>query len=180
MKRMMVFAMFAVLFATAHAQQERGEIRIPSGYQAHVEFSNLFYFKGGQTAFDLSTTHGACYSKNTFVGLGFGVHTKEDIVVGQLFASAKFITAPGKQVSPTVQARMGSFFNEGVHPYGELAFGIRCASARDFAFSILACASYYAPFDHDFDYWDESKLVYTYTTARVNLSCVGLRFGIEW
>ena len=72
------------------------------------------------------------------------------------------------------------FFNEGAKPYVDLSFGFRFASDRDFAFSIQACGSFYAPFNETESYWDSVTDKYITTSERRNLSSVGLRLGIEW
>ena len=184
MKKFFVLLFCATVFISVSAQTyvvtEKGTVRVPSGYQGHIEYSNLFYLEDGGTAMDISTTHGFYYTSNMFVGIGIGVHVAPDDGFVPVFASAKYIFNPRTRISPTIQMRMGSFFNEGAKPYGDLSLGLRFASDRDFAFSIQACASYYAPYDkteYTWDYITERELS---TTTRINLSCVGLRLGIEW
>ena len=180
MKKILVSLLFAAMAFTANAQDVNNGVRVPSGYQGHVEYSNLFYLKGGGTAMDISTTHGFYYTSNMFVGLGIGIHVAPDGGYVPIYAAAKYVFNYRTKVSPTLQMRMGSFFNEGAKPYGDLSFGLRFASDRDFAFSIQACASYYAPFDEVNSYWDYQGDTYTTTTTRMNLSSVGIRLGIEW
>jgi hypothetical protein len=180
MKKFVISLLFAAACLAANAQSTANEIKVPSGYQGHIEYSNLFYLKGGGTSMDLSTTHGFYYTPNMFVGIGIGVHAAPGDAFVPVYAAAKYIFNYKTRISPTLQMRMGSFFCEGAKPYGDLSFGLRFASDRDFAFSIQACASYYAPFDSVDEYWDINTNTYTTTTNRMNLSCVGLRLGIEW
>ncbi|MBO7417008.1 MAG: hypothetical protein J6U22_10595, partial [Bacteroidaceae bacterium] len=63
---------------------------------------------------------------------------------------------------------------------GDASFGLRFASDKDFAFSIQACASYYAPFDQTDYKWDYTLQREITETSRINLSSVGIRLGIEW
>lgn len=180
MKKILVSLLFAAMAFTAGAQDVINGVRVPSGYQGHIEYSNLFYVKGGGTAMDISTTHGFFYTSNMFIGLGMGLHVAPDGGYVPVYAAAKYVFNNRSKISPTLQMRMGSFFNEGAKPYGDLSFGLRFASDRDFAFSIQACASYYAPFDEVEDHWDSTLGMYATTTTRMNLSSVGLRLGIEW
>ena len=129
---------------------------------------------------EISTTHGFFYTTNMFVGLGIGFHVAPSDVYVPVYASAKYIFVPYARISPTLQCRMGSFFSEGAKPYGDLSLGLRFASDHDFAFSIQACASYFAPFDNNESYWDVTTDKYINKTSRINLSCVGIRLGIEW
>ena len=179
MKKFVFFTMFAALFMNVNAQTNVDGIRVPSGYQAHIEYSNMFYLDGG-TTMDLATTHGFFYTSNMYVGLGFGLHVNPKDVFVPVFAAAKYVFTPTKKISPTIQMRMGSFFNEGANPYGDMSLGLRFASNRDFAFSIQAWASYFAPFNYTEDYWDNHRESYVTTITKMNLSCVGLRLGIEW
>ena len=180
MKKIFVSLLFAAACLAANAQSDGNEVRVPSGYQGHIEYSNLFYLKGGETAMDISTTHGFYYTPNMFVGIGIGIHGAPGDAFVPIYAAAKYIFNYKTKISPTLQLRMGSFFHEGAKPYGDLSFGLRFASDRDFAFSIQACASYYTPFDIVDEHWDYNTDTYITTSKRMNLSCVGLRLGIEW
>ena len=177
MKKILISLLFAAVAFTANAQDVINGVRVPSGYQGHVEYSNLFYLKGG-TGMDISTTHGFYYTPNMFVGLGIGLHISPKDTYVPIYAAAKYIFNYKTKISPTVQLKMGSFFNEGAKPYGDLSFGFRFASDRDFAFSIQACGSFYAPVDYTDSYWDGDTFVTK--TERWNLSSIGLRLGIEW
>lgn len=178
MKKILVSLLFAAVVMTANAQTAT-EVRVPSGYQGHVEYSNLFYLKGG-TGMDISTTHGFYYTPNMFVGLGIGLHVAPKDTYVPIYAAAKYVFNYKSKISPTVQMKLGSFFSEGAKPYGDLSFGFRFASDRDFAFSIQACGSFYAPFDYTDGYWDSDTNTYVSKTERWNLSSVGLRLGVEW
>jgi hypothetical protein len=180
MKKILFSLLFAAMAFGANAQEVVNGVRVPSGYQGHIEYSNLFYVDGSNTAMDLSTTHGFYYTPNMFVGLGIGFHGAPGDVYLPIYAAAKYIFNYRTKVSPTVQMKMGSFFNDGAKPYGDLSFGFRFASDRDFAFSIQACGSFYAPFNVTETEWDYVNDKYITTTERRNLSSVGLRLGIEW
>ena len=179
MKKILISLLFAAVAFTANAQDVINGVRVPSGYQGHVEYSNLFYLKGG-TGMDISTTHGFYYTPNMFVGLGIGLHVAPKDTYVPIYAAAKYVFNYKSKISPTVQMKLGSFFSEGAKPYGDLSFGFRFASDRDFAFSIQACGSFYAPFDYTDGYWDSDTNTYVSKTERWNLSSVGLRLGIEW
>jgi len=180
MKKILVSMLFAVMAFTTNAQTVVNEVRVPSGYQGHLEYSNLFYVNGFETAMDISTTHGFYYTPNMFVGLGIGLHVAPGDAFVPIYAAAKYILNYRTKVSPTIQMKMGSFFHEGAKPYLDLSFGFRFASDRDFAFAIQACGSFYAPIDYTDSYWDSTGNTYITTTERMNLSCIGLRLGIEW
>ena len=154
-------------------------VRVPSGYQGHIEYSNVFFLEDSKTGMSLSTTHGFFYSDNMFVGLGIGVLVAPEDTYVPVFASAKYIFNPyGKKVSPTIQMRMGSFFNDGAKPYLDGALGLRFASNHDFAFSILVGGSYLAPIEYC--EWDYDRNGDYRVDVKRNLSCLSLRMGIEW
>ena len=180
MKKILFSLLFAAMAFGANAQEVVNGVRVPSGYQGHIEYSNLFYVNGFETGMDLSTTHGFYYTPNMFVGLGIGLHVAPGDAYVPIYAAAKYIFNYRTKVSPTLQMKMGSFFNEGAKPYVDLSFGFRFASDRDFAFSIQACGSFYAPFNETESYWDSVTDKYITTSERKNLSSIGLRLGIEW
>lgn len=178
-----VLALFAVTCAVSAQEVNQFGVRIPSGYQGNVEYSNLFYFKDGKTGMMISTTHGFFYTSNLFVGMGIGIHVAPDDTYVPVFAAAKYVVNH-KKISPVAQFRMGSFFTEGAKPYMDVAFGLRFASDKDFAFSIMAAGSYYSPFtivNNEYNYDPSTGLSgYTTTYEKYNLSCLSIRLGIEW
>ncbi len=183
MKKLFALLSLLVLPLSMMAQEtnEFG-VRVPSGYQGNIEYSNLFYLNGG-TGMMLSTTHGYFYTQNLYVGLGIGLHVAPDDVYVPVFAAAKYVVNH-KKISPVVQYRMGSYFTEGAKPYMDVAFGMRFASDRDFAFSIMAAGSYYSPYtivNNELVY-DPFTDGYNYVTSfeHGNMSCLSIRLGIEW
>lgn len=179
-KLLFAIAMLAVP-ALVSAQNNVEGVRVPSGYQAHIEYSNVFFLNDGKTGMSLTTTHGFFYTSNMHVGLGIGVIVAPQDTYVPVFTSAKYIFQPvGKKISPTAQMRLGSFFYEGAKPYADLALGLRFASERDFAFSILLAGSYYAPFDVEDWVYDPVTDRSNMTVEERNLSCISLRVGIEW
>lgn len=182
MKRVFVLmAMMALALTASAGDVIVNGIRVPSGYQAHVEYSNLVFLKDGETGMSLSTTHGFFYTENMHVGLGIGLIVAPDDVYVPVFTSAKYVFNPiGKRVSPTAQMRLGSVFADGAKPYADVAFGFRFASDRDFAFSVLMAGSYYAPFNTEVWTYNPVNNKDYYTIEERNLSCISLRVGIEW
>ena len=179
-KLLFAIAMLAVP-ALVSAQNNVDGVRVPNGYQAHIEYSNLVFLKDGKTGMSVSTTHGFFYTENMHVGLGLGLIVAPDDTYVPVFTSAKYIFSPvGKKVSPTAQMRLGSFFSDGAKPYADLALGLRFASDRDFAFSVLLAGSYYAPFEVESWIYDSATDNSYRSLDERNLSCISLRVGIEW
>ncbi len=176
---MAVPAMVSAQLITSGNRSTVDGVRVPSGYQGHLEYSNVYFLEDGKTGMSLSTTHGFFYTENMHVGLGLGVLVAPEDSYVPIFASAKYIFRPvGKKISPTIQMRMGSFFDEGAKPYADAALGFRFASDHDFAFSILMAGSYFAPID-TYEYVNDRNGGYSIEGKR-NLSCLSLRMGIEW
>lgn len=171
-------AMFGFSFAEVKAEND---IKAPEGYQAHLEQENIF-LRNGDTGTAFSTTHGFYYTDNTFVGLGFGLDFFGDgEVVAPFYASAKYLFSPNAKVSPTAQMRMGSYINsDRSKPYFDLALGLRFASSRDFAFSILVAGSYYSPYNRTDSYYDNIADRWIDSTIKRDLSGISMRIGIEW
>lgn len=155
-------------------------VKIPDGYQGHIEQENIYHFSTQDVAIGLSTTHGFFYTPHMFVGLGLGLHIAEDDVIVPFFTSAKYIFNNYKKISPTMQLRLGSYASEGVGAYGDLAFGLRFASNKDFAFSILLAGSYYSPKDETNWYYDDRTNTSYSVTEKLDFSGISLRIGIEW
>lgn len=182
MRKMILVAAMAIVGANSfNSAMAENNIKAPEGYQAHLEQSNTF-LKNGDTGTGFSTTHGFYYTENTFVGLGFGLNFYGDgEVVAPFYASAKYLLTPTSKVSPTVQMRMGSYINqEGSKPYFDFAAGLRFASSRDFAFSVLLAGSYFHPYNREHDYYDTSTDKWVTTIDKRDLSGISLRIGIEW
>lgn len=171
-------ALFGVSFTDAKAEVN---IKAPEGYQAHLEQSNIFMLDGN-TGVGFATTHGFYYTDNTFVGLGVGLNfVGEDEVVAPFYASLKYLFNPTAKVSPTIQTRVGSYFNsDRAKPYLDLAAGLRFASNRDFAFSILVAGSYYNPYVLEHDVYDCTTDRHLRWTSNYDPSGISVRIGIEW
>lgn len=178
-KALFALAAFLAVPALASAQNTLDNVRIPSGYQAHIEYSNVFFLKDGETGMSISTTHGFFYTDKMHVGLGLGLMVSPEETYVPVFTSAKYVFNHSR-IAPTAQMRLGSFFHEGAKPYADAALGLRFASDRDFAFSVLLAGSFFAPFkveDWTYDHTTDRSYV-TYFDR--NLSNLSLRVGIEW
>lgn len=161
-------------------QAIKNGVKIPEGYQGHIEQENIYHFSTQDVAIGLSTTHGFFYTPHMFVGLGLGLHIAEDDVIVPFFTSAKYIFNNYKKISPTMQLRLGSYASDGVGAYGDLAFGLRFASNKDFAFSILIAGSYYSPKDVTEWYYDDRTNSSYSVNEKIDYSGISLRIGIEW
>ncbi len=177
----MIIAVLALMGVSFTEVRAENNIKAPEGYQGHLEQSNIF-MKDGNTGTGFATTHGFYYTDNTFVGLGFGLNFLGDgEVVAPFYASCKYLFQPEAKVSPTFQMRMGSYFNnERAKPYIDAAIGLRFASNRDFAFSILVAGSYYNPYKSTDSYYDSVNNNYVERSVTYDPTSISIRMGIEW
>lgn len=167
------FMVCASLFSFAQEQ----EIRIPSGYQGYLEEGNLFHFDG-ESSINLSTTHGFYFNGHVFAGIGVGAEFNNDYILVPFYTSIKYVISNKKSVSPFFSMRLGSYLGYDQGAYGDAALGVRFATTKDFALSIMLGASYYDKFEGD-DYWDYVKGM-TVAGDEIDFSGISVRFGIEW
>ena len=111
--------------------------------------------------------------------MGFGIEFNEDRAFVPFYSNIRYQFNNTKVVSPIVSLRLGSFIGDNMGAYGDLAFGVRFASKRDFAVSVMVAGTYYDKvsqwvYDYDPIYGDISTHKY------VSPSGVSLRIGIEW
>lgn len=184
MKKSLLAVALAIFAITAFAQTEETKYRIPSGYQGFLEYGNTFVFdKEMQNTINLSTTHGFFMNEHTFVGIGLSIDFNNNHTLVPIYANMRYIFINNKAISPVLGLRLGSFMANNVGVYGDLTFGVRFASKRDFAISLLVSGTYYDNIKREREYWYEDEngfmqLEYKYDTY--NPSGVSLRIGIEW
>ena len=181
MKKSILTIVMVIFAITAFAQNET-EFRTPSGYQGFLEYGNSWHFnKALSTGINLSTTHGFYYNGHVFVGVGFGFDTDlENYTLVPFYANLRYVFTNGKLVSPVASLRLGSYLSDNIGAYGELAFGVRFASKRDFAVSIMAVGTYYDKIKYGHNVYDENGCYVQYVTEKISPSSISLRFGIEW
>ena len=172
MKKFALTLMMAIFAITAFAQNE-GNVRVPGGYQGFIEQGNTWHFdKNMPNRISLSTTHGFYFNGHIFAGVGIGFDFNEDGVLVPFYSNIRYLFNNNKVVSPIVSLRLGSFIGDHMGAYGDLALGVRFASKRDFAVSIMAAGTYYDKI--------ESYNYYNNTYTQMSPSGVSLRIGIEW
>lgn len=175
----------AIFAITAFAQDQTPTYRTPSGYQGFLEYGNNWHVfdKDMPNTISLSTTHGFYFNDRMYVGIGIGVDACSEIGMFPIYANMRYLISNKSAIQPFVGLRLGSYISEQVGTYGDLAFGVRFASKRDFAVSIMATATYYDKLKHSV--WEEHQDANGYWTTTsvektLNPSCISLRIGIEW
>lgn len=184
MKKLALTLVMAIFAITAFAQNE-GDVRVPSGYQGFLEQGNTWHFdKNMHNCINLSTTHGFYFNGHIFAGVGLGIDFNSDRGLVPFYSNIRYLFNNNKVVSPVVSLRLGSFIGDEVGAYGDLAFGVRFASKRDFAVSVMVSGTYYDKITEGqwVEHFDEynNYINSTYEAVRVNPSGVSLRIGIEW
>lgn len=176
MKKTILTLIMAIFAITAFAQDENPNVRIPSGYQGFLEEGNTFHFdKNMRTTMQLSTTHGFYFNGHFYVGLGIAAEWNRDYFMMPIYANLRYVFINNKPVSPLVSLRLGSFMGSEMGAYGDLGVGVRFASKRDFAVSLLLTGTYYDKIEGGF--YDADGC---WETARVSPSGIAVRVGIEW
>lgn len=185
MKKTILTIIMAIFAFTAFAQNEETQVRIPSGYQGFLEYGNSWHVfdKGMPNTIGLSTTHGFYFNNKMFMGIGIGFDACSEIGLFPIYANLRYVMTNKSTVSPVLSLRLGSYISENVGTYGDFAFGVRFASKRDFAVSVMAAATYYDKMTYTIweeyqdaeGYWQSGRVDKT-----VNPSSISLRIGIEW
>ncbi len=185
MKKTILTIVMALFAITTFAQQEESQFRVPSGYQGYLEYGNSWHVFDNQmpNTINLSTTHGFFFNSHMFMGIGIGVDACSEVGLFPIYANLRYVITNKSAVSPLLSLRLGSYISEKVGAYGDLAFGVRFASKRDFAVSLMVAATYYDKMTYSIweDYQnEEGEWFGGYVYKTVNPSSISLRIGIEW
>jgi hypothetical protein len=187
MKKTILTLIMAVFAITAFAQNE--DSRVPNGYQGFLEEGNTWHFnKDMTTTIQLSTTHGFYFNEHIYAGLGVGFEFNSDYLLVPFYTNLRYVFNNKKAISPIVSLRLGSYISDNMGAYGDLAFGVRFASKRDFAVTVLLAGTYYDKFTETYynygnEYYDEEGVWhsdYELVEKTINPSGISLRVGIEW
>lgn len=165
MKKIILSAIMILMAMNVFAQEQEPQVRVPAGYQGFLEEGNTWHFdKNMPNNISLSTTHGFYFNGHIYVGVGIGVDWNKKYSFMPVYTNLRYQFNNTKVVSPVISLRLGSYMGDDMGAYGDLAFGVRIASKRDFAVSVLAAGTYY-------DKCDDKQ---------VSPSGISLRVGIEW
>ena len=162
-------------------------LRTPHGYQGFLEMNSGFQVaNNGNSTTGVSTTHGFYYNGNTYVGIGMGLdfcdiegNSSSEVIV-PFFANISYLFLNNNNISPVMKLRLGSYVGSYHGTYGDLAFGVRFGSKRDFAVTIMLTGTFYSNLKEVQYHRDEISGVYSTFDFYKNISTVSLRFGIEW
>ena len=185
MKRTILTIILAVFAITAIAQNEETSIRVPNGYQGFLEEGNSWHFdKNMPTSINLSTTHGFYFNGHMFVGVGLGFEFNSDFVMVPFYTNLRYVFNNHSTVSPVLSLRLGSYLSQDIGAYGDLAFGVRFASKKDFAVNVCLAGTYYDRMEVSewVEEYDEHNVYVSghYVQHIVSPSGISLRIGIEW
>ena len=188
MKKIALILLMAFFAVSAFAQNdETTGVRIPTGYQGFVELGNtmLHFDKDIPISLQISTTHGCHFNEHIFAGLGVAYEWTKGYNLLPVYANIRYVVLSRTVASPVISLRLGSYFggNENIGAYGDLAAGVRFASKRDFAVSILVAGTYYSKIASSYnDEWMDSQGNWHYENveSKISLSGIAVRVGLEW
>jgi hypothetical protein len=184
MKKFILTFVMAIFAITAFAQTEEPESHVPNGYQGFLEESNCWHFdKNMSSTIQLSTTHGFYFNDHIYAGIGLGMEFNSDYFLMPVYTNLRYVFLDKKSVNPFVSLRLGSFISDNMGAYGDFAIGVRFASKKDFAVSVLVAGTYYDKLEYDYydDYQDaQGYWHHEYVESNISPSGISLRFGIEW
>lgn len=177
-----VLSIVALLAVMVSFAQENSAVRIPSGYQGFLEQGpGLMFLDDMNSSVSFSTTHGFYFNENVFVGVGVSFDGGNGFFGMPLYTALKYNFSYSNKVTPTIQLRLGSYVGDNVGAYGDLAFGLRFGTSRDFAINVMAAASFFSKYTVETDrMWNSTNHLYEYVYKEYNPSSIGLRIGIEW
>ena len=180
MKKVFLSVVMLFMAMSLFAQEQEPKVRVPSGYQGFLEQGNTWHFdKNMPNSISISTTHGFYFNGHIFAGVGFGVDFNKDRALVPFYTNLRYQFNNTRVVSPIISLRLGSFIGDDMGAYGDLAFGVRFASKRDFAVSVLLAGTYYDKINEYYGYYDENDYYY-HGYREISPSGVSLRIGIEW
>jgi len=186
MKKIVLTLLMAFFAVGAFAQNdETTGVRIPGGYQGFVEMGNtLWHFdKNMSTTLQISTTHGCYFNEHLYAGLGAAYEWNNEYGLLPIYANIRYVIMSRTIVSPIISLRLGSYLGDNIGAYGDLAVGVRFASKRDFAVSILVAGTYYDKITSSYyDEWMDAQGYWHYENVerKINPSGIAVRVGIEW
>jgi hypothetical protein len=186
MKKIFLTLVMALFAVGAFAQNDEVTgVRIPSGYQGFFEMGNtlLHFDKNISTTIQLSTTHGGYFNEHLFAGLGIAYEWNRNYEFVPIYANLRYVFMSHSVVSPIVSLRLGSYLGDDIGAYGDLAVGVRFASKRDFAVSVLVACTYYDKITRNYyEEWVDSQGVWHHENVerQINPSGIAVRVGIEW
>ena len=185
MKKVILSLVMLIMATSVFAQEDDipnpAKVRVPSGYQGFFEQGNTWHFdKNMPNSISLSTTHGFYFNGHLFAGLGLGIDFNRDRALVPFYSNVRYQFNNTKVVSPIISLRLGSFISDDMGAYGDLAFGVRFASKRDFAVSVMVAATYYDKVRDSFYLYDEELEHSVWTEKEVSPAGVSLRIDIEW
>ncbi len=138
---------------------------------------NTWHFdKNMPNSISLSTTHGFYFNGHIYAGIGLGVDFNNDRALVPFYTNLRYQFNNTRVVSPIISLRLGSYVGDGLGAYGDLAFGVRFASKRDFAVSAMVAGTYYDKINES--YYDGYN--HTQEARQISPSGISLRIGIEW
>ena len=170
-----------LMTAGVFAQEQESKVRVPTGYQGFLEQGNTWHFdKNMPNCISLSTTHGFYFNGHIFAGVGIGIDFNKDRALVPIYTNVRYQFNNTKVVSPIVSLRLGSFIGDDMGAYGDLGFGVRFASKRDFAVSMLLAGTYFDKIKKSFYEYNEEYGYDIHVTKPVSPAGISLRIGIEW
>lgn len=181
MKKLVLAFVMLFMATSVFAQEQESKVRVPSGYQGYFEQGNTWHFdKNMKNSISLSTTHGFYFNGHFFVGLGIGIDFNKDRALVPFYTNVRYQFNNTKVVSPVVSMRIGSFIGNSLGAYGDLGVGVRFATKRDFAVSVMVAGTYYDKVDMYFYEYNEEYGYDVRVNKPVSPAGVSLRIGIEW
>ena len=180
MKKLVLAFVMMFMATSVFAQEEETKVRVPSGYQGFLEYGNTWtvFDKEMPNTLGLSTTHGFYFNGHMYAGIGIGFDACKGHALVPIYGNFRYVFTNKSAVSPFVSVRLGSYLSKKVGAYGDLAFGVRFASKRDFAVNMMVAGTYYDKMRVDGYYNGDG--VYINESRNINPSGVSLRIGIEW
>ena len=178
-----ILSIIMLFMAVSVFAQKENNIHVPNGYQGFLEEGNSWHFdKNMSTTIQLSTTHGFYFNQHISAGLGVGFEFNSDYFLMPFYTNLRYVFIDNKPISPFLSLRLGSFISDNMGAYGDFAIGVRFASKKDFAVSVLVAGTYYDKLTYNYynEYYDGEEWHYEEIENVLNPSGITLRVGIEW
>lgn len=185
MKKLALAFVMLFMAVSVFAQEQESRVRVPNGYQGFLEYGNNWavFDKDTPNTIGLSTTHGFYFNGHMYAGIGIGVDFCRDFALVPIYGNFRYVILNNTAASPFLSVRVGSYISERVGAYGDFAFGVRFASKKDFAVSMMVAATYYDKMKYNDweEYQDQDGYWTSHEVEKIyNPSSISLRIGIEW
>jgi len=177
LRYIIIATIFFAISGILQAQENGASVNKPSGYRCFIQHEINYRMLEDENVSGgaISNTHGFYFNENCYVGLGFGFVYGKHTFCMPIYTTLSWNISYSSNVSPLVQVRVGSYISSDPGTYADLGFGVRFASKKRFAVTVMATGCFY----------DKLTASYYDTALKADVEkkykplSAGIRIGVE-